>query len=111
MSRTRMTTLAFFRLALSPFGFSNRFRVRFVTRKPFGIFCWHLIEITGRDDVLRTRTTTLPVLLLGLSPFVIFDIDYALILCPLCKLNTLWNICIIIRRNVEHDKTMCSVQE
>ena len=33
----------------------------------------------------RTRMTTLPFLLLELSPFVIFDSDYALILCPLCK--------------------------
>ena len=30
------------------------------------------------------RMTTLPFLLLALSPFVIFDSDYALILCRLC---------------------------
>ena len=41
---------------------------------------------------LRTRMTTLPFLLLALSPFVIFDSDYALISCQLCKWNTLWNI-------------------
>ena len=40
----------------------------------------------------RTRITTLPFLLLALSPFVIFDSDYALISCLLCKSNTLWNI-------------------
>ena len=49
---------------------------------------------------------TLPFLLLALSPFVIFDSDYALILCLLCKSNTLWN-----SRNVEQDETACHVQE
>ena len=34
------------------------------------------------------RMTTLLILLFALSPFVIFDCDYALILCPLCKPNT-----------------------
>ena len=61
--------------------------------------------------MLRTRMTTLPFLLLALSPFVIFESDYALILCPLSKSNTLWNIFIILGRNVEQDKTMCRVQE
>ena len=54
-----------------------------------------------------TRMTTLPFLLLALSPFVIFDSDYALILCPLCKSNTLWNILMILSRNVQQNKTMC----
>ena len=31
----------------------------------------------------RTRMTTQPFLLLALSPYVIFDNDYALISCPL----------------------------
>ena len=39
----------------------------------------------------HSRMTTLPFLLLVLSPFLIFDSDYALISCPLCKLNTIWN--------------------
>ena len=39
----------------------------------------------------RKRMTTLPFLLSALSPFVIFESDYALILCSLCKSNTLWN--------------------
>ena len=34
------------------------------------------------------RMTTQPFLILALSAFVLFDSDYALILCPLCKLNT-----------------------
>ena len=50
-----------------------------------------------------TRMTTLPFLLLALSPFFIFDSDYALILCPLCKSNTFWNIFIILGSNVEQD--------
>ena len=44
---------------------------------------------------------TLPFFLpFGLSPFVIFDGDYALISYPFCKLNTLWNIFMILGRNV-----------
>ena len=54
-----------------------------------------------------TRMTTQPFLFLPLPPFVIFDSDYALISCPLCKSNTLWNILMILNRNVEQDKTMC----
>ena len=49
--------------------------------------------------------------LLELSPFVIFDSDYALISCLLCKLNTLWNIIMILGRNVEKDKAMGRIQE
>ena len=45
--------------------------------------------------------TTLPFLLIALSPVVIFDSDYALISCPLCKSNTLWNSFMILGRNVE----------
>ena len=37
----------------------------------------------------------------GLSPFYIFDRDYPLILCPLSKSKTLWNIFMILSRNVE----------
>ena len=47
--------------------------------------------------------TTLPFLLLALSPFVIFDSDYTLILCPLCKWNTFWNILVKLGRNVVQD--------
>ena len=59
------------------------------------------------------KMATLPFLLLVLSPFVIFDNDYALILilCPLCMSNTLWNIFMVLGRNVEQDKTMCCIQE
>ena len=58
-----------------------------------------------------SRMTTLPFLLLPLSPFVIFDSDYSLISCQLCNSNTLWNILIVLGKNVEQDKTMCCIQE
>ena len=48
--------------------------------------------------------TTLPFLLLALSPFVIFDSDNPLISCPLCKSKTLWNIFMILGRNVEQNQ-------
>ena len=57
------------------------------------------------------RMTTLTFLLLALSSFVIFDNDNPLILCPLCKSKTLWNIFIILGRNVEQDQMTCHVQE
>ena len=59
----------------------------------------------------RTNMTTLPFLLLALTPFVIFDSDYQLILCPLCKSKTPWNIFMILGRNVEQDQTACCIQE
>ena len=31
--------------------------------------------------------------------------------CPLCNLNTLWNISVVLGRNVEQDQTTCRVQE
>ena len=55
--------------------------------------------------------TTLFFLLLALSPFVIFDSDYPLISCPLCKSKTLWNILLILGGNVEQNQTTCRVQE
>ena len=58
---------------------------------------------TGPDDISRSRMTTLPFLLLALSPFVIFDSDNPLISCPLCK--TLWNNLMI------QDQTTYPVQE
>ena len=57
----------------------------------------------------HTRMTTLPSLFLALSPFVIFESDNPLISCPLCK--TLWNIFMILGRNVEQDQMTCHLQE
>ena len=52
--------------------------------------------------MLRTKmTTTLPFLLFALFPFVRSDSDYPLISCLLCKSKTLWNIFMILGRNVE----------
>ena len=61
--------------------------------------------------MLHIRMTTLPFLLLALSPFVIFDRDYPLILCLLCKSKTLWNIFMILGRNVEQDQITCHIQD
>ena len=59
----------------------------------------------------RTRMKTLPFLLLALSPFVMSDSDYPLISCPFCKSKTLWNIFMILGRNVEQIQMTCSIQE
>ena len=55
--------------------------------------------------------TTLPFLLLAFSLFVKFDSDYALISCLLCKSNTLWNIFMILDRNVEQDQMTSHIQD
>ena len=60
--------------------------------------------------MLHTRMTTLPFLLLASSPFLMSDSDYPLISCPLCKSKTLWNIFMILGRNVEQDQTTCCIQ-
>ena len=67
---------------------------------------------TGPEDyMLHSRMTTLPFLLLALYPFVMSDSNYLLILCPLCKSKTLWNIFMILGRNVEEDQMICHVQK
>ena len=58
-----------------------------------------------------TRKTTLPFLILVLSPFVLFDSINPLISCPFCKSKTLCNSFMILGRNVEQDPTTCLVQE
>ena len=42
------------------------------------------------------------------SAFFTFGIDNPLILCPLCKSKTLWNIFMILGRNVEPDNVLCT---
>ena len=59
----------------------------------------------------HTRMTTLSFLFIVLSTLVIFDSDYPLILCPLCKSKTLLNIFMILGRSVEQDQTTCCIQE
>ena len=46
--------------------------------------------------------TILPFLLLALYSFVMSDSNYPLFSCPLCKSKTLWNISMIVGRNVEN---------
>ena len=58
-----------------------------------------------------TRMTTLHFFILALSPFVMSDSDYPLISCLPCNSKTLWNIFMILRRNVEQDQMMCRIQE
>ena len=59
----------------------------------------------------RNRMTTLPILLLALSTFVIFDSDYALISLLLCKSNTILNVLMMLGSNGEQDQTTCHIQE
>ena len=59
----------------------------------------------------RTSMTTEPFLLLELSPIVMSDSDYPLISCLLCKSKTLWNIFMILGRNVELGQMTCPIQE
>ena len=55
----------------------------------------------------HTRLTTLAFLLLELSPFVLFEKDFY----PLFNSNTIWNILMVLGRNVEQDQTTCPLQE
>ena len=71
-----------------------------------------LVRNVEQDEATsRTRMTTQPFLLLVLSPFVIFDNDYALISCPLCKSNILWNIFMILGKQVKQDEMTYLLQE
>ena len=81
-----MTTLAFLILELSPFVLLEIDFSKFLSLEyPLEYFdgTWQKCR-TGPDDLSLTRMTTLPVLLLALSLFVIFDSDNPLI--------PLWNI-------------------
>ena len=48
------------------------------------------------------------VLLLELSPLLVFEFDF---LSLLCNTNTLQNILMMLGTNVEQDQMMCCVQE
>ena len=61
---------------------------------------------TGHDDVSRTKMRALALILFSFLPF---DAFYAYS-CPLCNLNTLWNIINILHSYVEQVMTMCRVQ-
>ena len=87
MSCTRMTTLAF--LILEIF-FCFAFKIDFLSALSLKYSSKYFDSIllkcrTGQDGVSCTRMTTLLFLFLALSPFVIFDSNYALVSCPFCK--------------------------
>ena len=106
MSLTRMTILPFLLLELSPFVlFEKDFMSALLLKYPLEYFdgTWQKCR-AGPDDMLHTRMTTLTFLLLALSPFVMSDTDYPLILCPLWKSKTLWNIFMILGGNVEQTR-------
>ena len=118
MLRARMTTLPFLLLAISCFVISDSDYPLISCLLCKSKTLWNIFMIldrnvrkTGREDMSRTRMTTLPFLPVALSPFVMSDSDNPLILCPLCKSKTLWNIFVILSRNVEQDQTTCRVQE
>ena len=107
-----MTTLAFLLLELSPIVlFEIDFVPALLLKYPLKYFHGIWLNCKTVDNMLCTRMTSLASLLLVLSPFVIFDGECALLLCPLCNSNTLWNVFIILGRYVEQDETMCHVQE
>ena len=66
---------------------------------------------TGSDDMSHTRMTTLPFLLLALSPFVIFDSDNPLFLVRSVSQRPFGIFFMILGRNEEQDQTPCCVQE
>ena len=68
------------------------FRVHSVTQIPLEYVngTWEKCR-TRWDDVLHTRIATVPSLLLALSPFVIFDNDYALGSVSRIPFRTFWS--------------------
>ena len=92
MSPTRMTTLAVLLLELSHFvlffkliwcPLCNLSSCNLNTLRNILMVFGRNVEQDEKDNMLHTRMTTLPFLLLLLSPFIIFDSYYALILCLL----------------------------
>ena len=84
----------------------HRFSVCYVSRT-----LWNILIILGSNDeqdqtTSHTIMTTSAVLLLELSPFLMFEFDLSL----LCNTNTLWNILMMLGKNVEQDE-MCCIQE
>ena len=81
---------------------------------------WNIFRILGRNVEQDQTMCCVQEWQLCLSYFwsylpllYYFDIIVIihLILCLLCKSKTLWNIIMILGRNVEHYQTMCRVQE
>ena len=58
---------------------------------------WNIFMIHGRNvEQDQKNNNSLPSLLLALSPFVMSDSDYPLILCLFCKSETLWDIFMMV---------------
>ena len=79
------------------------FLIRSITWKPFGIFWWYFTVMLNRSWWCVAYKNESPHLN---SPLMLF---YAS--CPLCNLNTLWDIIMILHSYVEQAMTMCHVQE
>ena len=109
----QVTTLAFFVLESSPFVlFFKLISCQLCNSNTFQ----NILIVFGRnveqyEMKCRVKELQLPFLLLALSPFIIFDSDYALVLCLLCKSNTLWNILMILGSNEEQDQMTCHIPE
>ena len=87
-------------------GVGIKLLVRSVTWIPFGIFWWYLVD----QDKMTCRIQDWQ---LWLSYFWSYHPLFYLkkIWCPLCNSNTLWNISMVLGRNVEQDQTTCRIQE
>ena len=77
---------------------------------------WNSFMILGRNveqDRRRVgyKNDNSAFLTFGVISLCIFNCDNPLISCPLCKSKTLWNIFMILGKNVEQDQTACLVQE
>ena len=94
-------------------GVSVKFLVCSATRLPFEIFWWQSNCRTGRDNLSRTRMTTLELFFLLLSLVIFWKWLYMRWYCvhSVIQSNTPWNILMILCRDVEHDKTQCYVLE
>ena len=62
---------------------------------------------TDHDNVSCTKIRALALIFFSYLPLMLF---YAYS-CPLCNLNTLWNIIMILHSYVEQVMTMCRVQK
>ena len=74
---------------------------------------WNILMILGRNVDQDEMTCHIQDWQLWLSYFWSYHPLFYLkkILCLLCNSNTLWNISVVLGRNVEQDQTTCSLQE
>ena len=85
------------------------FRVCSVSRISFGI-CFMILDRNAEQDKMTCHDQEWKLLLsyfLSYLPFLYLN----LISCPLCNTNTLWNILMILDRNIELDEMTCWVQK